>query len=255
MSEQNQSGMQHVEFEALLAERLDGSLHGAMLAAFEAHRQSCPACRLLLEEASAGMHWLKGLDEVEPPRTLVHSILAQTIGALPSENQIVAPRGGGWLERLKGRLSPIFAPVVTPRFAMSFGMAFFSITMLLSIAGFHASDLRHVDLSSKGVVKAYYTAQARVVRYYENIRLVYEIESRVRDLRRVATPAEKQEAPAPKAQPKSENNQDNERRNQNYNRGDGSQPVLAASPAVKDQVMQEVKYETIPQARLNRRTA
>ena len=180
----------------------------------------------------------------------MHNILAQTIGALPSENQVVKPRGEGWLERLNRRLSPIFAPVVTPRFAMSFGMAFFSITMLLSIAGFHASDLRHVDLSSKGVVKAYYTAQARVVRYYENIRLVYEIESRVRDLRRVATPAEKQEAPAPKAQPKSENNQDNERRNQNYNRGDGSQPVLAASPAVKDQVIQDVKYQAIPQARL-----
>jgi len=255
MAEQNQSGMQHVEFEALVAEALDGSLHGSTLAAFEVHQSGCPACRLLLDEARAGMHWLKGLDEAEPPRNLVHNILAQTIGALPSENQVVPVRGEGWLERLKGRLSPIFAPVVTPRFAMSFGMAFFSITMLLSIAGFHASDLRHVDLSSKGVVKAYYSTQARVVRYYENIRLVYEIESRVRDLRRVATPAEKQETPAPKAQPKSDNNQDNERRNQNYNRGDGSQPVLAAAPTVKDQVICEVKYEVIPQARLNRRTA
>ena len=73
---------------------------------------------------------------------------------------------------------------------MSFGMAFFSITMLLSIAGFHVADLRHVDLSSKGITKAYYSTQARVVRYYENIRLVYEIESRVRDLRRVGDAAE-----------------------------------------------------------------
>ena len=32
------------------------------------------------------MHWLKGLDDVEPPRNLVHNILAQTIGALPSEH-------------------------------------------------------------------------------------------------------------------------------------------------------------------------
>ena len=36
------------------------------------------------------------------------------------------PHGEGWLEKLKGRLAPVFAPVVTPRFAMSFGMAFFS---------------------------------------------------------------------------------------------------------------------------------
>ena len=261
MAEQNQSGMQCVEVEALLAEAVDGSLHGSTLSAFEAHQQSCPACRVMVEEATAGMHWLKGLDEAEPPRHLVHNILAQTIGALPSENLAVVARGDGWWDRLKGRLSPIFAPVVTPRFAMSFGMAFFSITMLLSIAGFHIADLRHVDLSSKGITKAYYSTQARVVRYYENIRLVYEIESRVRDLRRVATPADKQEAPAPKNQnpPKSENKPEDERRNQNYNRGDGSQPVLAAAPAAKDEVKYEVnceaKYEVTPQARLNRRTA
>ena len=71
---------------------------------------------------------------------------------------------------------------------MSFGMAFFSITMLLGIAGFHMSDLRHLDLSSKGITKTYYATQARMLRYYENMRLVYEIESRVRDLRRAATP-------------------------------------------------------------------
>ena len=58
-------------------------LHGSTLAAFEAHQQSCPACRTMVEEASGGMHWLKGLDEVEPPRNLVHNILAQTIGQLP----------------------------------------------------------------------------------------------------------------------------------------------------------------------------
>src|SRR5208337_3717481 len=47
-------------------------------------------------------------------------------------------------------------------------------------------------VSAKGLQKTYYSTEARVVRYYENIRLVYEIESRVRDLRRAATP-DKQE--------------------------------------------------------------
>ena len=114
-------------------------------------------------------------------------------------------RGEGWLEKLKGRLAPVFAPVVTPRFAMSFGMAFFSITMLLSIAGFHFSDLRHLDLSSKGITKTYYSTEARVMRYYENIRLVYEIESRVRDLRRAAEPVKQEDESAPKNPKKSDN--------------------------------------------------
>ncbi len=184
------AGVECVEVEALLAEALDGTLHGSQLAAFEAHQQTCAACRTMVAEARAGMHWLKGLDEAEPPRNLVHNILAQTIGALPSEHIVPVPRGEGWLDKLKGRLAPMFGPVATPRFAMSFGMAFFSITLLLGIAGFHLSDLRNLDLSSKGITKTYYATQARVVRYYENIRLVYEIESRVRDLRRAGDSAE-----------------------------------------------------------------
>src|SRR5208283_3275941 len=250
MEGQNQSGMQCVECEALLAEAIDGTLHGSTLAAFEAHQQSCPACRTKVEEATAGMHWLKGLDEIEPPKNLVHNILAQTIGQIPEPRAALAPRGEGWLERIKGKLSPVFAPVVTPRFAMSFGMAFFSITMLLSIAGFHLADLRHVDMSAKGITRTYYSTQARVVRYYENIRLVYEIESRVRDLRRVATPQNKQEEPTQKNQPKSDYQQDKDRRNQNYSR-DVSQAVLAVRPAGSEQLMIPV----IDQARLNRRTA
>src|SRR5208283_3368769 len=250
MADQIQPGMQCFEVEALLAEAIDGTLHGSTLAAFEAHQQSCLACRTMVEEASAGMHWLKGLDEIEPPKNLVHNILAQTIGQIPEPRAALAPRGEGWLERIKGKLSPVFAPVVTPRFAMSFGLAFFSITMLLSIAGFHLADLRHVDMSAKGITRTYYSTQARVVRYYENIRLVYEIESRVRDLRRVATPQNKQEEPTPKGQPKSDYQQDNDRHNQNSSRDVGP-PALASSPASSNQVMDEV----IDQARLNRRTA
>ena len=255
MAEQIQPGMRCAEVEAMLAEAIDGTLHGSMLAAFEAHRDSCDACRAMAEEATLGMRWLKGLDEVEPPRNLVHNILAQTIGQMPEPRPVAAPKSENWLARLKGKLSPVFAPVVTPRFAMSFGMAFFSITMLLSIAGFRAADLRHVDLSVKGVTRAYYSTQARVVRYYENIRLVYEIETRVRDLRRVATPQNKQEQPVqPNSQPKGDDQQDQQRRNQNYNQEMG-QPALAASPKPKDQAMNVVRSEVISQARLNRRTA
>ena len=132
---------------------------------------------------------------------------------------------------------------------MSFGMAFFSITMLLSIAGLHISDIRRMDLSSKGIAKTYASTQARVIRYYENIRLVYEIESRVRDLRRVTTPEKQQEEPTPKSQPKSDNWQNKDRRNQKYSR-DGNQPELAASPVGNEQGMNEL----MNQARLNRRT-
>jgi len=258
MAGETQSGMQCAEVEALLAEALDGQLHGPTLVAFEAHQQGCSSCRAMVEEARAGMHLLQGLEEAEAPRHLVHNILAQTIGALPSEHVAPKPRGEGWLEKLKGRLAPIFAPLATPRFAMSFGMAFFSITMLLGIAGFKLADLRNLDLSSKGLRRTYYETQAHVMRYYENLRLVYEIESRVRDLKRAGAPVtepdnkpqpQQPEAPAPspnrKNPPKSDLRQP-QTTQPNTSRNQG-EPMLATLPAVM--------LAAIPQARRVRRTA
>ena len=243
---ESKSGMQCADFEALLSDALDATLHGATLAAFEAHRESCLACAAMYQEAAAGMHWLKGLEDIDAPKYLVHNILAQTIGSVPELSAQAAPIGESWMEKLKARIAPVFAPVMTPRFAMSFGMAFFSITMLANVAGIHVSDLKHLDISAKGLQKTYYSTEARVVRYYENIRLVYEIESRVRDLRRAATP-EKQEENAPKS-PENKKGSSNEQQHkyQNYGR-DASQPVLARCPVVDEHV--------IEQARLNRRNA
>ena len=104
--------------------------------------------------------------------------------------------------------------------------------------------MKHLDLSAKGLQRTYYTTEARVVRYYENIRLVYEIESRVRDLRRSATP-EKQEEPSTPNNPKKGAAQEQNRKYQNYSR-ETNQPMLARCPAVDEQA--------IPQARLNWRT-
>ncbi|HKD84234.1 MAG TPA: zf-HC2 domain-containing protein [Terriglobales bacterium] len=256
MAGELQSGMQCVEVEALLAEGLDGTLQGAKLEAFQAHQQSCASCRTMIEEARAGMSWLKALDEAEPPRNLVHNILAGTIGALPSEHVPAKPRGESWRERLKGRLAPMFAPIATPRFAMSFGMAFFSITMLLGIAGFHFADIRHWDLSSKGIRKTYYETQARVMRYYENMRLVYEIESRVRDLRRAGTPdndqtnqqqpQKQQEAPAPNPNQKNPSKTENRQPDRSNARVDASGFSPTLSPT---------HMYPLSQARQERRTA
>jgi hypothetical protein len=291
MADESHPGMQCVEVEALLAEALDGTLQGERLIGLEAHQQSCASCRSMMEEAQAGMHWLKGLDEAEPPVNLVHNILAQTIGALPSEHAVVAPRGEGWFDKLKARLAPVFAPVATPRFAMSFGMAFFSITMLLGIAGFHMSDLRHLDLSSKGIMKTYYDTEARIIRYYENMRLVYEIESRVRDLKRAATPEtgsdskpqqqqpqqQKQEAPATKNPSKSEIRQEQDRNAPKSSRENGQHGLVvvpaarqsaaavrqltggafgraAAVPFPSQLASARANGEFVQQARLNRRT-
>jgi hypothetical protein len=115
---------------------------------------------------------------------------------------------------------------------MSFGMAFFSLSISLSLAGVKVSDVRHVDLRPSAIKRTYYETSGRVVKYYENIRFVYEIESRMRELKRVTAPAE----PSPKEQNKEQKNNNTsgepeKRQERNYSQGE-NQPVLASLPSV-----------------------
>jgi hypothetical protein len=105
-------------------------------------------------------------------------------------------------------VNPILGVAKQPRFAMSFGMAFFSLSITMSMAGVKLGDLRHVDLRPSAVKRNYYETSGRLVKYYENIRFVYELESRVREFKRATMPAE----PAPQEQ---EEDKDKHRRNDN----------------------------------------
>jgi hypothetical protein len=182
--------MQCAEFEAVTTDALDGLLSGPALEVFRAHRAACPTCGALYAASEAGLRWLKALDQVEPSPKLVRSVLQATTGIPEME----AARQS-WKARLLEYVAPVFATVRQPRFAMSFGMAFFSLTMVLNVAGWKLSDLRHLDLRPSALVRVYHEAEGKLVRYYENIRFVYEVESRVRELKEAATA---EQAPRPK---------------------------------------------------------
>src|SRR5881394_1536407 len=201
MAGQQHNGMQCNEFDALLSQAIDGTLSGERLQAFEAHGKDCKVCGPLLQDAEAGRSWLKSLEEVEPPAELVTNILLKTTGLAPRHAGSRASMGeriGKWIDTI---FSPVVAVARQPRFAMSFGMAFFTLSVTLSLAGVRLSDLRHVDLRPSAIRRNYYETQGRVVKYYENIRFVYEIESRVRQFKQAATPAEQ-----PREQQQNNNN-------------------------------------------------
>jgi hypothetical protein len=241
MAGQQDNRMHCAEFDALLSQAIDGTLAGERLATFEAHGRDCKLCGPLLQEADAGRTWLKSMAEVEPPEDLVTNILLRTSGVLTRQraDQRVTT---SWMDRVGELASAIFSPVVAvarqPRFAMSFGMAFFTLSVTLSLAGVKLSDLRHLDLRPSAVRRNYYETQGRVVKYYENIRFVYEIESRVRQFKQAATPAEQ-----PREQPQNDNNdrkdkekdknntsgQPEQKQERNYSQ-EGNQPVFASLP-------------------------
>jgi len=234
MPGESKNGMQCTEFDALLNEALDGSLTGPKLESFQAHARVCALCGPLFAEADAGRRWLKSLVEVEPPANLVHNILVATTGYESKRTFAGAKAETSWFGGITAWLRPVFAPVLSvsrqPRFAMSFGMAFFSLSISLSLAGVKVSDVRHVDLRPSAIKRTYYETAGRAVKYYENIRFVYEIESRVREFKRATTPAET----SPKEQnkdPKNNNTSGQPETNQerNYSQED-NQPVLASIP-------------------------
>src|SRR5579863_4995916 len=197
MPDHTNHGMQCNEFDLLLADALDGVLTGAGLDRFQAHARVCKACGPLFAEAEAGRNWLKGLTEVEPPVSLVANILASTTGVdtqrLRATTRTPQPQIS-WLERLQasvsGYMEPIWVTVRQPRFAMSFGMAFFALSVGLTVAGVKPADLRQVSLRPAAIRHTYYNTQARVVRYVDNVRAVYELQAALRGIKRSVTPAE-----------------------------------------------------------------
>jgi hypothetical protein len=124
-------------------------------------------------------------------------------------------------------MQPIWATVRQPRFAMSFGMAFFSLSVALSVIGVKPADLRQVSLRPTAIRHTYYNTQARVVRYYENIRFVYEVESRVRELKRNITPAEP--APEKKDHKNDTTEQPEQKQERNYSQTE-NHLILASAP-------------------------
>src|SRR5579863_9312812 len=253
MPDHTSNGMQCHEFDGLLSDALDGVLTGSQLDAFQAHARSCSACGPLFAEVEAGHNWLKDLTEAEPPVSLVTNILASTTGVDTQRLRVnvSAPQPRvSWIKRAQAwasdALQPIWGTVRQPRFAMSFGMAFFSLSVALSVLGVKPADLRSISLRPAAIRHTYYNTQARVVRYYENIRLVYEVESRVRELKRNVAPAAA--APAKKEHKNDTTQQPEQKQDRNYSQTENHLILACAplGPSVFDPLNQDSVSQDLP---------
>ena len=224
--------MQCNEFDLLLSDALDGVLSGTVLDRFQTHARICKTCGPLLAEAEAGRTWLKGLTEVEPPASLVSNILASTTGVdtqrLRTMTRAPQPRISWWEHAQASYLEPMWAIVRQPRFAMSFGMAFFALSVSLTVAGVKPSDLGQISLRPSAIRRTYYNTQARVVRYVDNVRPVLEVQAALRGIKRNMNPAE----PGPAKQKERKNDttqQPEQKQDRNYSQT-GEKLILASDP-------------------------
>jgi len=180
------------EWETLLADALDGLLKPEDEATFAGHMASCQACTALFEESRKGREWLEFLSpEPEVPAGLLDKILAQTGPGqvagygLISGGAKVLPMTPAWQRPgFTGQIRRF----AEPRLLMTAAMAFFSIALTLNLTGVRLSSLRLADLRPAAVrsfmERRITTASVPIVRYYDHLRFVYEVESRMRELRR-----------------------------------------------------------------------
>ena len=228
-------GTSCAECEAMLPDVMDGTLDAKQKAAFDLHVATCSECSQMLADAVRGASLLEMLKSPrpEPSSLLLERILAQTSGqtsglTVPIKSMAsgvipipaidgaalgihsVVPDAAAPTNVLPFRpwpatrfsLKSITQTLMQPRLAMTAAMAFFSITLTLNLTGVHLTDLKASDLTPTNLKHSFYHANASVVRYYDNLRVVYELESRVNELKRTSS---ENENPPATANPPAEN--------------------------------------------------
>ena len=217
--------------EAMLPDSVDGLLTAEEQRAFETHVAGCVACSQELEAAQRGAAWLAMLKSQTPevPAGLLTKILEGTTGVVaPSVAPAfvpVAPAAPSWaLSSLVRKTLSAFRVdgsrmTFQPRLAMTAAMAFFSIALTLNLTGVRLNNLHASDFTPSGLWHNASDMTASATRSFQNMRVVYQVESRVSELRsdereslnpdrepvesapQPAAPKEepKQQAPQPKA--------------------------------------------------------
>ncbi len=217
--------------EGMLLDAADDLLLPDERTHFDLHVSDCAACTKLFADVQRGHTWIDMLkEEPVPPAGMVDRILAATSGDAMVHQEVMS--GLAHAQSLFGhsqgaKVLPFRVPeprtrwarmvhtVMQPRFAMTAAMALFSIALTMNLAGVKLSAVSAADLKPSNVRKSFWSANGRVVRYYDNLRVVYELESRVREMQKesdddntqrhgvMSAPQDQQPQRQPSGQPRS----------------------------------------------------
>lgn len=168
--------MKCVDLEILLCDYVDGVLSPAEKATVELHLGTCAACRELVADAKAAVALMESAAEVEVPPALVNGILFEIRNE--AKGPALKKKAGGWVAKL-------LEPVLQPKFAMGMAMTILSFSMIGRFAGVPIRQLKPADLEPARIWatledKAYRTWD-RAKKYYESLRVVYEIQQTMND--------------------------------------------------------------------------
>lgn len=171
------------ELEIVLCDYVDGTLHTADRTALENHLTGCAACKQLAEDVMGVTAFFERVSEAEPPAELLTRILHH---APIGRGAITEPSPGdpapSWVKRLSGGLMHGW---LQPRYVMGLAMTILSFSMLARFAHIEPRQLRPSDLDPvkvwQGIDDHSHRLYDRAMKYYDNLRLVIEIQSRLQE--------------------------------------------------------------------------
>ncbi|HKW96786.1 MAG TPA: zf-HC2 domain-containing protein [Bryobacteraceae bacterium] len=163
------------ELEIAFCDYLDGTLAPAERTEVERHLSTCTACAALARDARSAVAFMERVAEVEPPPELVTRMYGIP---LTRESRPVVRQTQGWLRGL-------MHPLLQPRMVMGLSLTILFFGMMARCAGvperrISASDLDPARVWS-GIEDRVQRGWERSVKFYENLRFVYQIQSRVRE--------------------------------------------------------------------------
>jgi len=157
--------------EARLSDYLEGLLQGPERAAFEAHANSCADCSPLVASVRGLVGEMHAMEELEAPPRLVYAILDKTLG--PRETVT------GWQAFLN-----VIRGLATPKFAYGAASVMATLIIILGASGFSLRKPKLADLRPAAIYQSadrqVHLVFARSVKYVSDLRVVYEIQSRLR---------------------------------------------------------------------------
>lgn len=165
------------ELDNLLCDYADGHLSKEEKAAVDLHLAGCAACAEFARDVLGAVQFIERAAVVDVPQELMTRILFEVQSG---KNKTLRAQSGWRVWRDKW-----FEPILQPRFAMGMAMTILSFAMLGRFAGIEVRQLKPSDLDPVKVWTAVdnnvHRTWDRAVKYYDSLRFVYEIQSRIKE--------------------------------------------------------------------------
>jgi Putative zinc-finger len=157
--------------ELFLTDYLDGLLQPEQQHAFDLHVNTCERCTPLVASVTHTLSNLHALPELELPPRFVYNVLDATLGPRETVTGWAAIRA--WVRG-----------VASPRFAYGALSLAATYLMIVTVSGVNWKKPKLADLSpvnvSRNVNRQVHLGYARSTKYFSDLRVVYEIQSKLR---------------------------------------------------------------------------